>query len=101
MIFDIGRVCVKIAGRDAGKYCVIVEKIDDTFVLIEGATRRKKCNVTHLEPLDFSVDISSGADRATVAKALDEKGIVVPEKKSSRSPAAKQQSKRIAKLTKK
>ncbi|MFP4523010.1 MAG: 50S ribosomal protein L14e [Candidatus Nanoarchaeia archaeon] len=101
MMFEIGRVCVKLAGRDAGKYCVIVEKIDDTYVLIEGDTRRKKCNVSHLEPLEMTVDISSGADRETVAKALEEKEIFVSKPKKSKSAKPKQQSKRVQKLTKK
>ena len=26
---EVGRVCVKIAGREAGEKCVIVEVIDD------------------------------------------------------------------------
>ena len=28
-MFKVGDVCKKLAGRDAGKLCVIVEKIDD------------------------------------------------------------------------
>ena len=28
-MFDIGRVCMKIAGRDAGKKCVIIDVVDD------------------------------------------------------------------------
>ena len=28
-MIDVGRVCVKIAGRDAGKKAVVVEKIED------------------------------------------------------------------------
>lgn len=101
MIFEIGRVCVKLAGRDAGKYCVIVENIDDTYVLIEGDTRRKKCNVSHLEPLNMAVEISAGVDRDTVAAALEEKGIILAKAKKTKSAKPKQLSKRVQQLTKK
>ena len=47
-MFDVGRVCLKIAGRDAGKKCVVVEKLEGKYVLIDGMTRRKKCNTLHL-----------------------------------------------------
>ncbi len=83
-MFEAGRVCVKIAGRDARKKCVVVEAIDSKFVLIDGETRRRKCNIAHLEPLDLTVEILSGADNETVVKALKEAGIVCEMKKESR-----------------
>ena len=83
-IFDVGRVCVKIAGRDARKKCVVVEVIDNTFVLIDGETRRRKCNVAHLEPLNVVVDIKSGAENADVVEALKAEGIVCELKKESK-----------------
>ena len=30
-MMEVGRLCLKIAGRDAGMKCVIVEVIDDNF----------------------------------------------------------------------
>ncbi len=69
-IFSVGRVCVKLAGRDAGKKCVVVEQVDDMFVVVDGATRRRKVNVKHLEPLAKTVDIKAKASTADVAKAL-------------------------------
>jgi len=77
MLYDIGTICVKLAGRDAGKTCVVVDIIDATYVLIDGQTRRKKCNVVHLEPLKKSLPIKKGADSATVNKSFEELGIVV------------------------
>ena len=62
-MFNTGRVCVKIAGRDAGKTCVIINKIDDTFVMIDGETRRRKCNIKHLEPLDKTLKLNKDASR--------------------------------------
>jgi large subunit ribosomal protein L14e len=67
---EIGRVCIKIAGRDAGKRCVIVDVIDNTFVLVDGETRRKKCNIKHLEPTKELVKLEKGASHEEAIKAL-------------------------------
>ena len=41
-----GRVCVKIAGRESGKKCVIVDVIDENFVEIVGnEVKNKRCNI--------------------------------------------------------
>ena len=84
-IYNVGRVCVKLAGRDAGLKCVVVEEIDANFVLVDGQTRRRKINIRHLEPLEQTVDLKSGADTSAVAKAL---GIEIKAKKSKK-PAAR------------
>lgn len=84
MIFDIGTVCVKLAGRDAGMQCVVVDIIDDTHVLIDGQTRRRKCNVLHLEPTKQKIELSKGADSAAVISALKGVGIEVVESKSKK-----------------
>ncbi len=83
-MFEVGRICVKIAGRDARKKCVVVEEIDNKFVFIDGETRRRKCNIAHLEPLNITVEIPSGADNETVVKALKQEGIVCDMKKESK-----------------
>lgn len=74
-MIEIGRLCVKIAGRDAGKKCVIVDVINDIYVLIDGETRRRKCNVLHLEPLEQKIDIKKGASHGEVSSVLKESGI--------------------------
>ncbi len=79
---EVGRLCVKIAGRDAGMSCLIVDILKDNFVLIDGQTRRRKCNMKHLEPLETVVKISSGADSATVTSELKKLNIVVMERKT-------------------
>lgn len=82
MVLNIGRICVKIAGRDAGKRCVIVKEIDNTYVIVDGQTRRRKVNKFHLEPLDLFCDVSEDADNATVVKVLKDLGIECVEKVS-------------------
>ena len=76
MAIEIGRVCIKTAGRDAGNYCVVVDAQDDNFVLIDGGTRRRKCNILHLEPTTKQIELSKGASHEAVAEAF--KGLNLP-----------------------
>ena len=87
-MIEIGRLCVKIAGRDAGKKCVIVDVLDGSFVLIDGETRRRKCNALHLEPLDQVLKLDKGASHEAVAKAFKELGVTLVVKKSKAKPSA-------------
>jgi large subunit ribosomal protein L14e len=80
-MIEVGRLCVKLAGRDAGKKCVVVDIIDKTFVLIDGSTRRRKCNVGHLEPLTQVLDIKKGCSHDDVVDAFKELGIELRETK--------------------
>ena len=87
-MIEVGRVCVKLAGRDASKKCVIVDILDDKFVLIDGETRRRRCNILHLEPLEQVVKIKKNASHDDVASALKEIGLEArvskPKQKSQR-----------------
>ena len=56
-MIEIGRVIVKLAGRDAGKKGLIIDILDNKFVMIDGETRRRKCNILHLEPLNQVVKV--------------------------------------------
>jgi large subunit ribosomal protein L14e len=81
MTLEIGRICMKIAGREAGKYCVILKKMDDNFVLITGPNiltqvKRRRCNVEHLEPTSFTVKIDAEASDAVVMGAYEKAGLL-------------------------
>lgn len=89
MVLNVGRVCVKIAGRDAGKRCVIVKELDKTYVLVDGQTRRRKVNKFHLEPLDIVLSIEEDADNKTVVAAMTEAGFESSEKKSEKREQTK------------
>jgi|TARA_B100001971_G_C18090484_1_gene483236 large subunit ribosomal protein L14e len=65
-MIEVGRLCVKIAGRDAGLKCVVVEILDNNYALIDGETRRRKCNIMHLEPLKEVIKIKKGASHEDV-----------------------------------
>ena len=75
-MFDVGRVCLKVAGREAGKYCVVVKKLDANFVLVTGPrsvtqVKRRKCNILHLEPLKESLEIKDDASDEEVIRAYE------------------------------
>ena len=76
-MIEVGRICVKIAGRDAGGKCVVVDILDDNFVTIDGNVRRRKCNVAHLEPMDETIKISKGATHEDVKSEFDKLKISV------------------------
>lgn len=68
---EIGRVCVKIAGREAGEKCVIVEIIDDKFVEVVGTNmKNRRCNIKHLEPVDETIEVKSD-NIEEIKKALE------------------------------
>jgi large subunit ribosomal protein L14e len=60
---EVGRVCVKTAGREAGEKCVIVDLIDEKFVEVIGASvKNRRCNINHLEPLDETLEVSEDVE---------------------------------------
>jgi large subunit ribosomal protein L14e len=72
---EVGRICVKLTGRETGKKCVVVDVIDKNFALITGpktvtGVRRRRTNVDHLEPTQESLELRKGAMDDEVEKAL-------------------------------
>ena len=79
-VFDVGRVCVKLVGKEAGKMCVVVDIVDERFVIVTGpknltGVKRRRTNVKHLEPTEYKVEISKGASDEEVAKAIEAAGL--------------------------
>ncbi len=76
MILEVGRVCRMTRGRDAGSYCVVIDRIDRNKVTIDGRdVRRKNVSIRHLEPLPVVLKIKKGSRKDEVSKALEEEGI--------------------------
>ena len=76
---EVGRVCVKVTGREAGRKCVIVDVMDKSFVLVTGPSkvsgvRRRRANVNHVEPLQDKLEIKRGASDEEVEAALKTAG---------------------------
>lgn len=79
-VIEVGRICVKVRGREAGRKCVIVDIIDDDFVLITGpksltGVRRRRANIDHIEILEKKVEIAKGASDEEVLRAIKEAGL--------------------------
>lgn len=79
-MFEVGRLCLKLRGRDSNNYAVVVEKIDKTYVLIDGNVRRRKCNIIHLEPLDTVFKIKKGEASSEIKKLLKKEGLLKEER---------------------
>jgi large subunit ribosomal protein L14e len=76
---EVGRICVKLTGREAGRKCAIVDIVDKSFVLITGpktvtGIKRRRANINHLEPLQDKIKIKRGASDEEVAEALKASG---------------------------
>jgi len=76
---EVGRICVKISGREAGKRCVVVDIVDKNFVLATGppkvsGVKRRRVNVKHVEPTQAKIEIKRGATDEEVTEALTAAG---------------------------
>lgn len=93
----IGQLCIKITGRESGKHCVIINKIDSNYVLIDGNLRRKKCNILHLELLNKRLKIKKGASTEEVHKAMEKEGIKTQKRKPKKETKPRPRRKRKTK----
>lgn len=74
---EVGRICVKIAGREAGKKCVIVDVVDKNFALITGpqevtGVKRRRVNTSHIEPTEKKIKIKRGESDKEIIGAIGE-----------------------------
>jgi len=78
---EVGRICVKIKGREAGRRCVILDIIDRNYVMVTGpknvtGVRRRRANINHLKPTEDLIKIRRGASDEEVYKAIAEAGLL-------------------------
>ena len=76
---EIGRICVKLAGREAGRKCVIVDIMDKSFVVITGpktvtGIKRRRVNINHIEPIQDKIEIKRGASDEEVVEVFKASG---------------------------
>lgn len=76
---EVGRICVKLVGREAGRKCIIVDIIDKNFVLMTGpknvtGIKRRRSNINHIEPLQDKIKIKRGASDEEVIETLKASG---------------------------
>ena len=90
MVVEVGRVCVKLAGHEAGKRCVVVDILDNVYVTVGGpGVKRRRCNIAHLEPLEQKLNIPKNASDEDVARALEAAGLIETKKPLARPPKPK------------
>ena len=72
---EVGRICVKLTGREAGRKCIIVDIMDKNFVLVTGpknvtGVKRRRVNANHIEPLQDKIKIKRGSSDKEAMEAL-------------------------------
>ena len=68
---DIGRVCLKVQGRESGQRCVVIDVIDRNYVIVTGpSVKRRRVNMNHIMPLAETVSIPRNASDEEVISAL-------------------------------
>ena len=83
-MIEVGRVCVKTAGRESGRPCVVVKKEDDDFVTVTGPknitnVKRRRCRIEHLKALEYKINVESDATDDEVERLLKEGNILLEE----------------------
>jgi large subunit ribosomal protein L14e len=76
---EVGRVCVKVAGRESGRKCVIVDVMDKSFVLVTGpknvtGVKRRRVNINHVAPTEDTIQVKRGASDEEVTQMLEASG---------------------------
>lgn len=69
---EIGTVCIKTRGREAGAKVVVVDfDAKSQFVIIDGEKiKRRKCNLRHLFPTTEKISIAKAADKKEILELL-------------------------------
>ncbi|MEI7961282.1 MAG: 50S ribosomal protein L14e [archaeon] len=68
---EVGTVCIKTKGRDAGGIAVVLSKASAGRVLIDGPkVKRKNINVLHLFPIGKTVKVKEEESHEKVISAL-------------------------------
>ncbi len=71
IMMEVGQVCLKTKGREAGMKVVVLSNAKGGRVLIDGPkVKRKECNVLHLFPTNDKISIKESASHAEVVKAM-------------------------------
>ena len=76
---EVGRVCVKVAGRESGRKCVIVDVLDKSYVVVTGpkkvtGVKRRRVNINHVAPTEDTIQIKRGASDDEVTQMIKADG---------------------------
>lgn len=89
---EVGRICIKQAGRETGKKCVIIDVMDKSFVLVTGprkvtGVKRRRVNINHIAPLQEKIAVTRGASDEEVTSILETAGKLEDMAGTARNPA--------------
>ncbi|MDD3263298.1 MAG: hypothetical protein PHT94_00200 [Candidatus Nanoarchaeia archaeon] len=83
-MFEIGRLVLKVAGRDAGKVGVVISPIKEGKVLIDGIVRKKQVSIKHIIPLKVLLKVKENESSDVILSELEKLGYKVEEKYTSK-----------------
>ncbi|BCU67370.1 50S ribosomal protein L14e [Sulfolobales archaeon HS-7] len=77
---EVGRICVKNRGKEKGKKAIVVDIIDNNFVLVTGPSsinkvKRRRANILHLDITDKKIEIPKGASDEEIEKKIKDSGL--------------------------
>jgi large subunit ribosomal protein L14e len=83
---------MKLAGRETGKKCVIIDVMDKSFVLITGpqkitGVKRRRVNINHVKPLQEKIEIPRGASDEEVTTILKNAGKLEETEQTTKTPS--------------
>ncbi|MDD5148293.1 MAG: 50S ribosomal protein L14e [Candidatus ainarchaeum sp.] len=69
---EVGTVCIKTRGREAGSKVVVVDfDAKSQFAIIDGPKiKRRKCNLRHLFPTTQKIGIKKNSEKKEIAELL-------------------------------
>lgn len=71
MSLEMGTVCIKLCGREAGEQAVVLEKVDEKYVSIIGPKiRKRKCNIYHLFPTGKTIKVTKSTSQKELVEKL-------------------------------
>ena len=78
---EVGRICVKLTGREVGRKCVILKVLNKNFVLVSGpldisGVRRRRANIQHLHLTKNKISISKDSTDEDIKKGLKEANLL-------------------------
>ena len=86
----IGRICIKTCGRESNRKCVIVDELDEHFVLVDGNVKRRRCNIANLEMLNLAqLKIKPAAPTEEARKAMKDAWIEITEPRKKEGSSGK------------
>jgi large subunit ribosomal protein L14e len=71
---EVGQICIKTMGREAGRKVIVLSEIKEGKVLIDGLkVKRKQCNIMHLFPLKEKLKVNEKTTHEEIVKMIGEK----------------------------